>query len=212
MASSLDSRVIRARTSRQTGRGSALHDDGGHLDPRPAAARSRRRSVGHPVGRRGDGISQAACRLPCCPVKPVTIVSNTSNKSLSQLLEQGDVQAVIGADLPSSFKEPTSSVCLDFARRRRITAGPRSFRSAPGVCGGTFTSGILHCDQPVQRVQQSKALAHERMRYLGARYMLPWLPAELDEIERSAAIPGPMASSRTGRRWKLWCSSWSISR
>jgi 4,5-dihydroxyphthalate decarboxylase len=37
------------------------------------------------------------------PLKPVTIVSNTSGKSLSQLLEQGDVQAVIGADLPSSF-------------------------------------------------------------------------------------------------------------
>jgi 4,5-dihydroxyphthalate decarboxylase len=31
---------------------------------------------------------------------------------------------------------------------------------------------------------ESKALAHKRMRYLGAlRYMLPWLPAELEEIE-----------------------------
>lgn len=31
---------------------------------------------------------------------------------------------------------------------------------------------------------EPKTLAFERMRYLGAlRYMLPWLPAELDEIE-----------------------------
>jgi 4,5-dihydroxyphthalate decarboxylase len=123
------------------------------------------------------------------PLKPVTIVSNTSGKSLSQLLEQGDVQAVIGADLPSSFgKSPhIKRLFPDFreaekAYYRRTKIFPimhlvvlrRDFHERhPFVATSLFNA-----------FNESKALAHERMRYLGAlRYMLPWLPAELDEIE-----------------------------
>jgi 4,5-dihydroxyphthalate decarboxylase len=33
-------------------------------------------------------------------------------------------------------------------------------------------------------LEESRSLAQRRMRYIGAlRYMLPWLPAELDEID-----------------------------
>src|SRR5262245_26558968 len=38
------------------------------------------------------------------PLKPVSIVANTSGKSLSELLEAGDIQAVVGADVPSAIR------------------------------------------------------------------------------------------------------------
>jgi 4,5-dihydroxyphthalate decarboxylase len=37
------------------------------------------------------------------PLKPISITSNTSKKSLSQLLEDGEIDATIGADLPPCF-------------------------------------------------------------------------------------------------------------
>lgn len=123
------------------------------------------------------------------PLEPVTIVSNTSGKSLSQLLEEGDIQAVIGADLPSCFgKSPhVKRLFPDFREAektyyRRTKIFPimhlvvirRDFHEQhPFVATSLFNA-----------FNESKALAHQRMRYLGAlRYMLPWLPAELDEIE-----------------------------
>lgn len=123
------------------------------------------------------------------PLKPVSIVANTSGKSLSRLLEEGDLQAVIGADLPTSF-----------GRSPHVTRLFPNFREAEkAYYGRTRIFPIMHLvvlrrefheEHPFvatslyNAFNESKTLAFERMRYLGAlRYMLPWLPAELDEIE-----------------------------
>lgn len=124
------------------------------------------------------------------PLKPVSIEANTSGKSLSQLLEDGEVQAVIGADLPSCFGKCAHVQRLfpDFkteekAYYRRTGIFPimhlvvlrrEFYEKHPFVATSLFNV-----------FNESKALAYQRMRYLGAlRYMLPWLPSELEEIEQ----------------------------
>jgi 4,5-dihydroxyphthalate decarboxylase len=123
------------------------------------------------------------------PLKPVSIETNKSGKSLSQLLDAGDIQAVIGADLPSCIgKNPhVKRLFPDFrteekAYYRRTKIFPimhlvvlrREFHDRhPFVATSLFNA-----------LNESKSLAYGRMRYLGAlRYMLPWLPADLDEID-----------------------------
>lgn len=123
------------------------------------------------------------------PLKPVSIVANKSGKSLSQLLDGGDIQAVIGADLPSCIgKNPhVKRLFPDFraeekAYYRRTKIFPimhlvvlrREFHERHPFAAASLFNAL----------NESKALAYGRMRYLGAlRYMLPWLPADLDEID-----------------------------
>jgi 4,5-dihydroxyphthalate decarboxylase len=122
-------------------------------------------------------------------LKPLSIVANTSGKSLSQLLEAGEIQAVIGAEVPSSIHRCAHVRRLfpDFraeekAYYRRTKIFPimhlvvlrrEFYERHPFVATSLYNA-----------LEQSRAIAHRRMRYLGAlRYMLPWLPAELDEID-----------------------------
>jgi 4,5-dihydroxyphthalate decarboxylase len=123
------------------------------------------------------------------PLKPVSIEANTSGKSLSELLEAGEIQAVIGADVPSCIRRApyVKRLFPDFraeekAYYRRTGIFPimhlvvlrREFHEQH-----PFAASSLY-----QALDESRALAYRRMRYLGAlRYMLPWLPAELDEID-----------------------------
>jgi 4,5-dihydroxyphthalate decarboxylase len=123
------------------------------------------------------------------PLKPVSIVANTSGKSLSKLLEDGEIQAIIGADLPPAFgKNPNIGRLFpnfreaekEYFRRTKIfpimhlIVLQRGFHEKhPFVASSLYNA---FCE--------SKARAFKKMRYLGAlRYMLPWLPAELDEID-----------------------------
>jgi 4,5-dihydroxyphthalate decarboxylase len=122
-------------------------------------------------------------------LKPLSIVANTSGKSLSQLLEAGDIQAVIGAEVPSAIHRCAHVRRLfpDFraeekAYYRRTKIFPimhlvvlrrEFYERHPFVATSLYNA-----------LEQSRAIAYRRMRYLGAlRYMLPWLPAELDEID-----------------------------
>jgi 4,5-dihydroxyphthalate decarboxylase len=122
-------------------------------------------------------------------LKPISIVANSSGKSLSQLLESGDIHAIIAADVPSCIRRCAHVQRLfpDFreaekAYYRRTKIFPimhlvvlrrEFYEQHPFVATSLFNA-----------LEQSKALAQRRMRYIGAlRYMLPWLPAELDEID-----------------------------
>jgi 4,5-dihydroxyphthalate decarboxylase len=123
------------------------------------------------------------------PLKPISIVANTSGKSLSELLEAGDIQAVIGADVPSAIRRAPHVKRLfpDFRaeekayyRRTKIfpimhlvVLRPEFHERHPFAATSLFNA-----------LEESRSLAQRRMRYIGAlRYMLPWLPAELDEID-----------------------------
>jgi 4,5-dihydroxyphthalate decarboxylase len=122
-------------------------------------------------------------------VRPPKIEINTSDKSLSRLLEEGAIDAIAGAQLPDALgRNPdVRRLFPDFRRVEReyyertrifpimhLVAIKRStYEKNPSIAGSLYRA---FCES------KERALAH--MRYLGAlRYMLPWLPADLDEID-----------------------------
>ena len=123
------------------------------------------------------------------PLEPVTIEANTSGRSLSELLDAGEIQATVGADLPSCVGRNPHIVRLfpDFR------AAEKAYYRRTGIfpiMHLVVLQRAFHERNPFAATSlfnafnEAKALAHRRMRYLGAlRYMLPWLPAELEEIE-----------------------------
>ena len=153
------------------------------------------------------------------PLEPVSIVANTSGRSLSQLLEAGDIQAVICADLPNSMRRSPHVKRLFPDFRAEEKAYYRRTRIFP-IMHLVVLRRELHERHPFvatslfDALDESKSLAQRRMRYLGAlRYMLPWLrPSSTRSTRCSAAIPGRTASSRTGRRSRRWYASSPISR
>jgi 4,5-dihydroxyphthalate decarboxylase len=122
-------------------------------------------------------------------VRPPRIEINASGKSLSTLLEEGAIDAIAGAQLPDSFGRNPDIRRLfpDFRRVEReyyqrtrifpimhLVAIKRStYEKNPSIAASLYRA---FCES------KDRALAH--MRYLGTlRYMLPWLPADLDEID-----------------------------
>ena len=123
------------------------------------------------------------------PLKLINIQINTSGKLLSQLLEDGDIDATIGADLPPCFgKAPhVKRLFPDFKEaEKKYYEKTRIF---PIMHTFVIKSEIVekHPFVPTSlynAFNDSKNVAFRRMRFLGAlRFMLPWLPAEIDEIE-----------------------------
>jgi 4,5-dihydroxyphthalate decarboxylase len=63
------------------------------------------------------------------PLKSISITSNRSRKSLSQLLEEGEIDATIGADLPPCFHKAAHVKRLfpDFKDAEKSTTKRRGF-------------------------------------------------------------------------------------
>jgi len=137
-------------------------------------------------------INQAAPhgRPTVLPVlRPLSIAANHSGRSLSDLIAAGEIDAIIGTSLPASIKTSPDVVRLfpdfrerekDYFRRTRIfpimhtVAIRRDVHAAhPFVAQSLYAAFCAAKDR-----------ALEKMRYLGAlRYMLPWLMADVDEID-----------------------------
>jgi len=124
-------------------------------------------------------------------LKRVSIEENRSDKSLSQLLEAGEIDAIAGAELPAALGANPDVVRLfpdfrevekDYYRRTRIfpimhlvAIRRELYQRNPWIAASLYDA-----------FRRSKDIALERMRYLGAlRYMMPWLPADLDEIAQT---------------------------
>jgi 4,5-dihydroxyphthalate decarboxylase len=122
-------------------------------------------------------------------LRPVPIENNNSGKSLSQLLEEGSIDAIAGAELPDSLRiNPDVQRLLpnfrevekEFYRRTRIfpimhllVIRREAYDRHPFVAASLYDA-----------MCRSKDRALAKMRNLGAlRYMLPWLSADLDEID-----------------------------
>jgi 4,5-dihydroxyphthalate decarboxylase len=126
------------------------------------------------------------------PTKPVKITTNTNpNKSLSQLLADGEIDATIGADPPDclgkvphvqrlfpNFKE----VEKEYYKKTSIfpvmhlVVLKRSYHEE-----NKFAASSLF-----EALNESKELARKRMNYTSAlRYMLPWLPEAIDDIRET---------------------------
>lgn len=121
--------------------------------------------------------------------KPVNIVRNETGKSLSQLIEDGEIDATIGADLP---------LCLGKAPHvKRLFPDFKSVEMQYYRDTGVFP--IMHtvvikkelCDSHpwlptslFNALNDSKEVARIRLRLLDClRYMLPWMTSEVDEID-----------------------------
>jgi 4,5-dihydroxyphthalate decarboxylase len=122
-------------------------------------------------------------------LKPVNKKPNTSGKSLSDLLETGDIHAIIGSNLPRSLKRNPDVVRLfpdyrarekDYFRRTRIfpimhliVIRNDIYEKNPFVATSLYNAFCA-----------AKDVAREKMHYSGTlRYMLPWLPDDVEEID-----------------------------
>jgi 4,5-dihydroxyphthalate decarboxylase len=120
--------------------------------------------------------------------KKLAISANRSGKSLSKMLEEGELSAIIGTGVPEAFGRNPDIVRLypdyraaemEYYKRTKIfpimhTVVIRKdvHQRHPFVATALFAA-----------LEQSKNLALKKMNYRGTlRYMLPWMTAELDEI------------------------------
>jgi 4,5-dihydroxyphthalate decarboxylase len=121
--------------------------------------------------------------------KKLAISANKSGKSLSRMLEDGDLQAIIGTGTPEAFGRNPDIVRLypdyraaemDYYKRTKIFPIMHTVVIRRDVHEKhAFLATALH-----HAFQKSKDAALEKMKYRGTlRYMLPWMTAELDEID-----------------------------
>jgi 4,5-dihydroxyphthalate decarboxylase len=122
-------------------------------------------------------------------LRPVQRVPNESGKSLSKLLEDGEIDATIGADPPlclgkvshvqrlyPNFREAEKQYYRDtgiFPIMHLVAIKRSVCEKWPFVPTSLFNA-----------LNESKEIGLRQMKFLAAlRYMLPWLPDDLDEIE-----------------------------
>jgi 4,5-dihydroxyphthalate decarboxylase len=126
-------------------------------------------------------------------LKPVSIEQNTSGRSLSQLLEAGEIQAILGSGLPVALRSNPDvqrlfpdfhARELDYYRRTRIFP----IMHLVAIRRDVYQQHPFVATSLYHAMTAAKDLALAKMRDLGAlRYMLPGLPAELDEIDATFA-------------------------
>jgi 4,5-dihydroxyphthalate decarboxylase len=121
-------------------------------------------------------------------LKPIQIEQGPHNKSLDDLIQEGAVDATMGTSMPESFRTNPDIARLfpnfvelekDYYKRTRIypimhlVAIKKSiYEKYPFVATSLFNA-----------FQRAKEIALERMYNQRAlRYMMPWLPRDIDEI------------------------------
>jgi 4,5-dihydroxyphthalate decarboxylase len=152
-------------------------------------------------------------------LKPVSIEQNASGRSLSELLEAGEIQAIIGSGLPLALRTNPDvqrlfpdfhARELDYYRRTRIFPIMHLVAIRRDVYEQhPFVAASLH-----RAMTAAKDLALARCatsaRCVTCCRACP--PSSTRSTPHSAAIPGPTASRPTGPRWKRWCAIWPSSR
>jgi 4,5-dihydroxyphthalate decarboxylase len=122
-------------------------------------------------------------------VRPANITVNQTGKSLSQLIDEDRLDAIIGTSLPESRRHNPNIVRLFPNFRKLEQEYYRRTKHFP----------IMHCivirrsiyeDHPSVAASlykafcESKEVAIRKMHYIAIpRYMLPWMHDDLDEIE-----------------------------
>jgi 4,5-dihydroxyphthalate decarboxylase len=122
-------------------------------------------------------------------LKPVSIEQNRSGRSLSELLERGDIHAIIGSGLPDALRTNPDvqrlfpdfhAAELDYYRRTRIFP----IMHLVAIRRDVYEKHPFIATSLYQAMNKAKDVALEKMRHVGAlRYMLPGMTAELDEID-----------------------------
>ncbi len=123
------------------------------------------------------------------PLNKVSIEQNSSGRSLSELLERGDIQAIIGSGLPDALRTNPDvqrlfpdyhAVEMESYRRTRIFP----IMHLVAMRRDTYEQHPFIAKSLYKAMTEAKDIALEKMRDLGTlRYMLPGMAAELDEID-----------------------------
>jgi 4,5-dihydroxyphthalate decarboxylase len=123
-------------------------------------------------------------------LKPVNIKQNDSGKSLSDLLETGDIQAIIGSNLPRALKRHPDVVRLfpDYrAREKDYYQRTKIFPVMHLVVirNDVYEKNPFVATSLYNAFCKAKDIAREKMHFSGTlRYMLPWLPDDVEEIDQ----------------------------
>ena len=122
-------------------------------------------------------------------LKPINIKQNTSGKSLSDLIESGDIQAIIGSNLPKALKRNPDVVRLfpdyraqeqDYYKRTKIFP----IMHLIVIRNDVYEKNPFVATSLYDAFCAAKDTAREKMRFSGTlRYMLPWLPDDVEEID-----------------------------
>lgn len=138
-----------------------------------------------PARRRSGAVIPAlAARTPAA-----TIEENESGKPVSTLLEEGALDAFIGADLPESLRKHPNVRRLFPDYREVEKAYYRRTRIFPIMHAVVIRRDVYERHPFVARslydaLTRSKDAAREKMRYMGTlRYMVPWLIADVEESD-----------------------------
>jgi 4,5-dihydroxyphthalate decarboxylase len=122
-------------------------------------------------------------------LRPVNITPNQRGKSLSDLLETGEIHAIIGSNLPRALNRHPDVVRLFPDYRAREQDYFRRTRIFP-IMHLVVIRNDIHERHPFVATSLYDALcaakdrAREKMRFAGTlRYMLPWLPADIEELD-----------------------------
>lgn len=121
-------------------------------------------------------------------LKAVDLELNSSGKSLSELLAEGAIDAIIGASVPQSLFSSPDVVRLfpDFRTREQEYFRRTGIFPIMHLVAMRREVHVAHPQAApalYDAMERARALTLRRMKYTGAlAYMLPWLPADLDEI------------------------------
>ncbi len=121
--------------------------------------------------------------------KPVNITPNRSGKSLSDLLAAGEIHAVIGSNLPHALKRHPDVVRLfpDYRAREKDyfrRTGIFPIMHLVVIRNDVYQRHPFVATSLYNAFCAAKDRAREKMRYPGTlRYMLPWLPDDVEEID-----------------------------
>jgi 4,5-dihydroxyphthalate decarboxylase len=122
-------------------------------------------------------------------VRPVAIERNRSGKSLSTLLEEGNIHATIGTALPNAFGQNPNIQRLfpnnreiekDYYRRTRIFP----IMHLVAIRRDIYERHPFVATSLYKALCAAKTLANTKMRAAASlRYMLPWLASDIEEID-----------------------------
>jgi len=128
---------------------------------------------------------------PAAPpvLKPISIEQNKSGFSLSQLLERGEIQAILGSGLPDALRTNPDVVRLfpdfhavELESYRRTRVFPIMHLVA--MRRDVYEQHPFIATSLYKAMDEAKNIALRKMHEIGAlRYMLPGLPADLEVID-----------------------------
>ncbi|MFZ3357576.1 MAG: hypothetical protein WA177_02335 [Xanthobacteraceae bacterium] len=122
-------------------------------------------------------------------LKPIKITPNQTGKSLSNLLAAGEIHAIIGSNLPRALKQNPDVVRLfpDYRAREKDyfrRTGIFPIMHLVVIRNDIYERNPFVATSLYNAFCAAKDRAWQKMRFSGTlRYMLPWLPDDVEEID-----------------------------